>query len=198
MAIIVDKEKKRREIALSSGALLLELGIKNITISEISKAAGVGKGTIYEYFSSKEDIVFEIISVMMDEHKSILRNISESELHIKDKLKEFLLLPFVSKSSEQELKIYREFIAISLISNIESMNQFIKECRTQIFQMLKEMLSGHIERGDIIEESLKFSECILYFIKGLIVEENTIGIDPKEEIIQFVDSWFELVKGSKE
>ena len=56
MAIIVNKEEKRRTIALASKNLLLEHGIKNITISKIAECAGVGKGTIYEYFSNKEGL----------------------------------------------------------------------------------------------------------------------------------------------
>ncbi len=72
MAIIVNKEEKRRSIALSSRELLLEHGIKNITIAKIAECAGVGKGTIYEYFSNKEDIVFEIISVFIAEHEKEL------------------------------------------------------------------------------------------------------------------------------
>ncbi len=197
MAIIIDKEKKRREIALSSRELLLELGIRNITVSEISKAAGVGKGTIYEYFSGKEDIVFEIISVVMDEHKSKIKEIAQSTMHIKEKIRAFLISPFISKDSQKELKIYREFIAISLTSNIESMNEFIKECRTQIAQILKDMLAEHVKKGDILKESLEFSECILFFIKGLIVEENILNIDAKEQINIFVDNWFCLISREK-
>ena len=56
MAIIVDKEKKRSDIACSCMEILLQYGIKNLTISQIAKTAGVGKGTIYEYFENKEDI----------------------------------------------------------------------------------------------------------------------------------------------
>ena len=46
MAIIVDKVQKRSDIAFSCKKLILDKGIKNITISEIAKTAGVGKGTI--------------------------------------------------------------------------------------------------------------------------------------------------------
>ncbi len=35
--------------------------ISEITVAQIAKQAGIGKGTIYEYFSSKEDIVSNAI-----------------------------------------------------------------------------------------------------------------------------------------
>jgi len=56
MAIIVDKVQKRRDIALSCNDLLLEKGIKKLTIAEVAKTAGVSKGSIYDYFENKEDI----------------------------------------------------------------------------------------------------------------------------------------------
>jgi TetR/AcrR family acrAB operon transcriptional repressor len=50
MAIKVDKDKKRRDIAVACTELLLEKGIKDLTITEIAKTAGIGKGTVYLSF----------------------------------------------------------------------------------------------------------------------------------------------------
>jgi AcrR family transcriptional regulator len=52
LAIIVDKFKKRREIALSCKKLLLNKGIKKVTVAEIAKTAKVAKGSIYDYFEN--------------------------------------------------------------------------------------------------------------------------------------------------
>ena len=63
MAIIVDKVQKRKDIALACKELFFQRGINDLTISEVAKTAGVGKGTIYEYFNNKEEIVFEIVNI---------------------------------------------------------------------------------------------------------------------------------------
>ena len=47
---IVNKDEKRRTIALSCVPLLEEVGIKKLTIAQVAKKAGIGKCTIYEYF----------------------------------------------------------------------------------------------------------------------------------------------------
>jgi len=39
---------------------LFLIGFVNISISQIAKTAGIGKGTVYEYFNNKEDIVFSM------------------------------------------------------------------------------------------------------------------------------------------
>ena len=48
------------EIAAFRGLLQLAAGgncFSNIKVQDIATAAGIGKGTLYEYFSSKEDIL---------------------------------------------------------------------------------------------------------------------------------------------
>ncbi len=52
MAIIVDKIQKRKDIALACKELFFLHDIKDLTISQIAKTAGVGKGTIYDYFQN--------------------------------------------------------------------------------------------------------------------------------------------------
>lgn len=53
---IVDKEARRKEILHAAMREMAKVGIKNLRIEKIAEAAGIGKGTIYEYFSSKEEI----------------------------------------------------------------------------------------------------------------------------------------------
>lgn len=67
MAPNVDKVQKRKDIALSCKKLFLNHHLSDVTVSQIALIAGVGKGTIYEYFTNKEDIVFEIITILMEE-----------------------------------------------------------------------------------------------------------------------------------
>lgn len=50
-----------------------------ITISSIAKKAGIGKGTVYEYFSSKEDIFFEALMFFADHKIDALARALEQE-----------------------------------------------------------------------------------------------------------------------
>jgi AcrR family transcriptional regulator len=56
---IVDKSTKKIEILRAAMRLFAENGVVNTKMSHIAEAAGIGKGTIYEYFRSKEDIFAE-------------------------------------------------------------------------------------------------------------------------------------------
>jgi len=52
---------KRQLITLSYMELLNEKGsINDVPIREVAVKANIGKGTIYEYFKSKEEILYSI------------------------------------------------------------------------------------------------------------------------------------------
>jgi len=67
MPKIVDKDERRSEIAKKAIEILAKKGIEKTTIQDIASAAGIGKGTVYEYFDSKMDIVKQVTIEFMNE-----------------------------------------------------------------------------------------------------------------------------------
>jgi AcrR family transcriptional regulator len=53
---IIDKENKRIEILMAAMQVFARKGVANSKMADIAEVAGIGKGTIYEYFTSKEEI----------------------------------------------------------------------------------------------------------------------------------------------
>lgn len=71
---------KRDQIILATRDLIFEQGLQDISMSQIAQRADVGMGTIYNYFSSKEELVISLykeIKTRMSEH--ILDGYHESE-----------------------------------------------------------------------------------------------------------------------
>ena len=194
MAIIVNKEEKRRAIALASKELLLDHGIKNITISKIAKTAGVGKGTIYEYFSNKEDIVFEIISVFIAEHEKRLYELIHENTSTKEKIKTSLFLLYSNAYYQKQLLIYREFLAISLTSNVEEMSEFSRACRERFLTVLDCIMDEAITKGEVVAEAKTMVPMLHTYSVGLVVETKTDGLDPQVLIEDFVDGFFTLIQ----
>jgi AcrR family transcriptional regulator len=64
MPKIVDKPMKRAEIARKAMVLFAREGFENTPIRKIAVQAGIGKGTFYDYFADKEDILNEIVKLM--------------------------------------------------------------------------------------------------------------------------------------
>ena len=170
MAKIVDKKQKRKEIALSCKDILLSKGFKNITVSELAKAANIGKGTIYEYFENKEDIVFEIIKIYIEEYnKTLLQRIDS----VNDMLEKLLIFfEFFYKESD-EIKFYKEFLAISLISPTQKMKKFKGEVRKIYLDILNKIVDERI------------SDIVYNAVMGKFIEKETTlnEVNLKEFII---------------
>ncbi len=58
--ILVEKANKRELILTAAREIFGEKGYHSATSEEIAKRAGVGKGTIYQYFESKQDIFLQM------------------------------------------------------------------------------------------------------------------------------------------
>lgn len=67
---MVNKEKFRRKIIITAGAIFCRYGFKKTTMDEIAKALKMGKSSIYYYFTSKEEI-FEAVVLY---EANVLRN----------------------------------------------------------------------------------------------------------------------------
>jgi TetR/AcrR family fatty acid metabolism transcriptional regulator len=57
MPKIIDKKEKRGRILDAAIHIFAQRGVKNTKIADIAEAAGIGKGTVYEYFQSKDEII---------------------------------------------------------------------------------------------------------------------------------------------
>lgn len=81
---------KRDDIVTSSVALFIEKGYLNTKIIDIAMRAGIGKGTVYEYFTSKEDILLEVLSkVVVRDFQQISKKV-EKESGCRNQLKAYL------------------------------------------------------------------------------------------------------------
>lgn len=57
MPKIVDKEKKAEDIGRAALRTFREAGYHRTRMADIARAAGIGKGTLYEYFEGKADVL---------------------------------------------------------------------------------------------------------------------------------------------
>ena len=84
-----NKQKKRTALLSQSFSLFMNKGISKTTISDIVEKAGVAKGTFYQYFKDKEDLVEKLIAQKAETllNNSIKRlDKEEREMDTTDKL----------------------------------------------------------------------------------------------------------------
>jgi AcrR family transcriptional regulator len=107
MPKIVNRDKKRSEIAQKAIEVLAKRGFQATTIQDIADAAGLGKGTIYHYFKTKEEILlvvseqifhemersFGAALLRIDEPMEKLAALIEEALHVTDDI-EYLFIVY--------------------------------------------------------------------------------------------------------
>jgi AcrR family transcriptional regulator len=79
MPRIVDKETKKLEILLAAMQVFARKGIVSTKMIDIARAAGIGKGTIYEYFRSKDDIFISAFHYFFSNIDKMIREVVDNE-----------------------------------------------------------------------------------------------------------------------
>ncbi len=198
MAIIVDKVQKRRDIALSCSELLLEKGIKKLTVAEVAKTAGVSKGSIYDYFDHKEDIVFEVIRSHIAAYQEELEAQITPEHTTKQKV--LLLFDFILSDNEEFEKhqnIYKEYMSINIAGENESMCSFDNECGEFFKTKLHAIVQEGIDKGELLGSAINLVEGLLATEKGFLVVQWTENRDIKKGFRTFLDTIFDLIEVNK-
>jgi len=72
--------------------LLARYGYRKLTMDDLASEVGIGKGTIYLYFRSKEDLVYSHIDRVVRHLIERLRRVLRSTLSPDDKLREMIAL----------------------------------------------------------------------------------------------------------
>ena len=63
---------KRDDILTAAFDIITEEGLQGLTFSKIFEKAGVGSGTVYNYFSSKEELVCELFNQIQSHMADVL------------------------------------------------------------------------------------------------------------------------------
>lgn len=61
-----DREARRLQLLAGATRAFAEKGVASATVSDIARAAGLGQGTLYLYFDSKDDVVNAVVEQMVD------------------------------------------------------------------------------------------------------------------------------------
>ncbi len=85
------KQKEVREAILdATDSLLSRYGYKKMTIDDLAKEVGIGKGSVYLHFTSKEEIVLSHIDRIIEQLKGKLAAIAGSDEKPEERLRKML------------------------------------------------------------------------------------------------------------
>jgi AcrR family transcriptional regulator len=119
-------ERRRQEIMSAARTLFITKGLRNTTLDEIAETSAFGKGTIYNYFTSKDDLFHAIIDQLIEETFSANR----AAIHA------------APDNARAKLLAY----ALSSVSHFEANNEVFLMIMREQNQLTSEMISKFMDR----------------------------------------------------
>jgi AcrR family transcriptional regulator len=140
-----ETEGKRRILVESAAEVFAKQGFTATRVSDISDHAGVGKGTVYEYFSSKEELFFAVFELIKDEIRSRVDTAVTETASAKQ------VLNAIIRSSAEIITEHREIFSMNLDFWAASRgsafeDRFTTACRAMYVEY-RTLAAGVIRRG---------------------------------------------------
>jgi len=129
--------------------LFIEKGYWDTKIIDIADAAGIGKGTVYEYFESKDEIIFELFKTKVAASYEQLPELLNREIPCEAKIKEYLN---IEVSNTARFAFNKNFLTDLMMksdafSNPELIHSILKLIRDK-FSILHEIIDEGIRKGE--------------------------------------------------
>ena len=193
MAAVLPKEAVKDAILDATDRLLARYGYKKMTVEDISIEVGIGKGTIYLHFTSKEEIVLSHIDRIVDRVKERLREIAVSDAPSAERLRSMLLTRVLYRfDSIQHYTQSLSDLLAALRPGLMARRALYFEAEAQIFA---ELLIAGRESGELdFQDEKATARALLQATNGLLPYSlSTAELGAREEVEQRATDIADLV-----
>lgn len=175
---MAEKENKKDLILQSAREIFMEKGYYAATSEEIARKAGVGKGTIYQYFASKQDIFEEMQIAYLEEYCASISSCVDLEKSFAVNIRNLTHMHL----SRIDLLIHLMIGDFSIAPNRLLSVKRISEEHEKMERVLQQLLLQAQEKQELRAVSLQGA---IHFITGLfmglahqvLVVKNRAGAD---------------------
>lgn len=189
----------RTQILHSATNRFLKEGFKRVSLDIIAKDLSMSKKTLYEYYSSKDELIDAVSDFMIISMRSKIEGIMNSNMHSMKKA--FLM---INTSGQLFLKVSPQWFN-DLQSLRPELWKKIDDFRTAMMtKNITQMLSEGIEQGNIINFPLPLlAQIFISSIRGVINPEFVMKVDLSidtifQNTITFLFNAILTEKGQKE
>ncbi|WP_284192827.1 TetR/AcrR family transcriptional regulator [Vibrio zhanjiangensis] len=134
---------KRQQIIDAAEDLIAESGFQGFSMHKLAKEAGVAAGTIYRYFSDKEDLLLQVrLAVIQRNAEAVQRNVDDS-MPLKERFRTMWLNIFdLSRSNIDNLKNRAQYDSLPCMRNHET-----KDEERKMFNKVDQLFTQGREQG---------------------------------------------------
>lgn len=141
----VSEGTKRERILEAAVAVFAEKGYHQARIEEIAARAGVGKGTVYEYFASKLELFQEMFRAVLGRYYERLQSVREEGLTVVERLRLLLELhlDFISQNARFARVAFADGVGYD-----QELAFWIYEQRKAKLERMRALFEEGIDRGE--------------------------------------------------
>ncbi len=139
------KEEKRRRIMEAAVDIFSGKLFHQVKMDEIASRAGVGKGTLYLYFQSKEELFRRSFQYAVDLYYFRLKEALEAEPSARKKLKKIVYLHV--NLLQEHLKLIYLLVGQSMAPPMIFQEE-VSRSRSKLLALLEEIIAQGMERGE--------------------------------------------------
>ena len=190
------KNAKRAEIARKCADLFIEKGCSKLTVSEAAEAAGIGKGTVYDYFDSKEDIVFEIMKETQKQYdQDILSKIEKAKTPREKVIAVFDLCILQDPETVKRRKIFKEFLLVCRTRTEEEISCIKIDSKEKYIALLEKIFEDGIKSKILKNEASAFIEGLFLMAEGYLILSSDVNSRYNENVlVSYIHSLFDLLE----
>ena len=196
------KNERRRELLVAASEIFGRNGYNESTVDEIALQAGVSKGSVYNYFNSKQDVFEQLFVSGIQSDLKLLEELVRVETTATEKLDKLITLFFEHASRHHQCgKLALEFWAKAAC---DKPNGVFRTSIRELYGVLNKMLADVLREGEahgefLLEHGAEIgATLILAMLDGLDVQNmlNLIELNEKHCMV-LKDGIFQVLTGKK-
>jgi len=181
---------KKNNIIKIAANLFSQKSFHDVTMDEIAEKVGVAKGTIYLYFSSKDNLLFEILEHTFGSIEALLEKEVNTASLAPEKLKKVLAII---------IKFYRGNIDVLKILSrnethlIQEHHDLTEKWRLRRIELYEKIIEKGIKEGSFKTRNTELAALILYGAVGAVMVFYDLDKSPEaiaEELYSEIASGF--------
>lgn len=201
---IVDRAERRKEIGLVALDHFAQNGFAATSMSLVANAAGVGKGTIYEYFKSKEELIgfsMELYVEMIEEEVATMQSPAADP---RERLRQYVQAVMESFMGDpRTLGILLSIFQMLILEQGEAerddlLRGMFRRARQTIAAIITEGVSQGMFRLESEGEAEVIAINLIAFLDGIWLHSliNPGGIDLHAQVRHYLSNLFQAIDKS--
>jgi len=183
------KQDKRIQILRAAVKVFSRHGFYKAKVEEIAKQAGIGKGTVYEYFPSKKELFQEMIKASLEQYTDLAEKETKSIEGCAEKLAKIIDIHthFVTAHKDLAKILLNDPGGVG-----ESLKRWMMTTRVRMIEIIEDIVSSGIKQGvfrevDPTMTAQMFLGAIGSVVGKLLFFEETINHkDLKEKLMDLI------------